>query len=105
LRRAADLKERIDALQDELDELLGAPMQGAAVETPTASMRRKVSAAARARMKKAQKDRWAKLKANQTGPAVKAAPKGKFSPVARRRLSELAKARWAARRAAGKTRL
>jgi hypothetical protein len=110
LRRAADLKERIDTLQDELDVLLGA--SAVAAEAPAAPMKRKVSAAARAKMRRAQKERWARLKANNVAPA-KAAPaakaaskrKPKFSAAAKKRLSELAKARWAARKAAGKSKL
>jgi hypothetical protein len=69
LRRAADLKERIDALQDELNEILGSE-----VSTPTANVekpkRRKFSAATKAKMRAAQRARWAKLRgtAPEAGP-------------------------------------
>jgi hypothetical protein len=76
LRKAADIKERIDALQEELNNLLGG------LETPpplpvTEAPRKKwtVSPAGRARMRAAQKARWAAIKG--TAPAIGTAPKKK----------------------------
>jgi hypothetical protein len=102
LRRAADVKERIDALQKELEQLLGAPTPAAAA---TAPKRKKISAAGIARIRAAQKARWAAIKKGKA--PGKAAPKAKRKVTAagRARLSALARARWAKVKAAGKTSL
>jgi hypothetical protein len=128
LRKAANLQEKIQSLQKELGQLLGGSAQPIA-----APKKRKVSAAGRARMRAAQKARWAKIKgkapkkrklsaqglaniragvakrmaaqgkASATKPAQK--PKKKFSAAARAALSAAAKARWAKVKAQGKARL
>jgi hypothetical protein len=135
LRKAADIQERIQSLQEELGQLLGgetiAPAQ--ATEAPK---KRKVSAAARSKMRAAQKARWAKIKG--TAPSAKPAPapkkrkmsaqglaniragvakrmaaqdkvvqkpKREFSAAGRAALSAAAKARWAKAKKAGKSRL
>lgn len=64
LRRAAGLKERIESLQKELNRMLG----GAAVAAPTPKKagkrrRRKMSPAAKAKLRKRALERWAKAKA------------------------------------------
>ena len=59
LRRAADLKEKIDGLQAELNQILGGKGGG------SAGPKRALSAAARARIVAAQKARWAKFHAAQ----------------------------------------
>ena len=132
LRKAADIQEKIQLLQEELSELLGGSVETAAIEAPKS---RKRSAAVRAKMRAAQKARWAKLK--DAAPAATPAPKRKLSAqglaniragVRRRmlgqakgkavqqpkrkvsaagkaRLSALAKARWAKVKAQGKARL
>ena len=74
LRRAADLKERIDALQDELNEILGSEVSTATADTEQ-PRKYKFSAAARAKMRKAQKARWAKIRG--TAPSSKPVKKGK----------------------------
>lgn len=62
LRKAAGLKEKIAALQKQLDSLLGATAsKPAAAAAPKA--KRKLSPAARARIVAAQKARWAKIRA------------------------------------------
>jgi len=97
LRHAADLKEKIDALNKELASLLGASAPAAA-QAPKKS---KMSAAGRARIAAAQKARWAKIKGAK--PAVKAPVKKRtMSAAAKARLSALAKARWAKIKAVGK---
>ena len=60
LRRAAALKEQIEKLEKELTGLVG-------VAAPVAApkKKRKMSAAARARISAFQKARWAKVKAAQ----------------------------------------
>jgi hypothetical protein len=106
LKRAAAIQEQIEALHDELNGLLGgsAPAAvSAAVAAPKAG-RKKISAAGIARIKAAQKLRWAKVKAAK--PAASAAKKTKkMSPAARAKIAAVAKARWAAIKAAGKKRL
>lgn len=63
LRTAANLKERITALQKQLDALLGATKPAA--EAKPAKKKRNMSAAARARIAAAQKARWAKVRAEK----------------------------------------
>jgi hypothetical protein len=103
LRRAADVKEKIAALQQELERLLG--IQAPAVVAKAAPRRKKISAAGIARIRAAQKARWAAVKKFKA-PA-KAAPqrKRKISAAGRARLAALARARWAKVKAAGKSSL
>jgi len=101
LRRAADLKERIEALSHELSRLLGTPgSEGVAVVK-----RRKMSAAGIARISAAARKRWAKIKA-AAGAAKPGRKRGrKLSPVAKARLAAIARERWKKAKAAGKSRL
>jgi hypothetical protein len=66
LRKAADIQEKIQSLQDELNQILGGevPTPASAMETPRKKW--KVSAAGRARMRAAQKARWAAIKGTTT---------------------------------------
>ena len=118
LRQAADLKEKISALENELGQLLGSPSQTAAVHpaavqpgaAPAPKKKGVMSAAGRARIAAAQKARWAKVKGAQpaakTVTAVQAAPPAKkkftMSAAAKAKISAAAKARWAKVRAAKK---
>src|SRR2546422_3480593 len=93
LRRAADVQEKIQSLQHELNQILGhevpTPLTGTARKSKprmSASGRRAIAAGARAR--------WAKIKGRK--------PKRKMSAAGRARLSALAKARWKKAKAAGK---
>jgi hypothetical protein len=118
LRDAADLKERIDALQEELTELLGgevpAPVR-VAVEAPARprngrrKRRKKVSAEGRANISAAAKARWAARRGeapSKTIPATETGrPKRKRSAAWSRALSEAMKARWARARRAGRSSL
>jgi len=61
LRKAATIKEKIQSLQDELDSLLGAERKESK-EAPKTKRRNKMSAAGRAKIRAAQKARWAKIK-------------------------------------------
>ncbi len=90
LRKAADIKERIDALQNELTELLGGsgPAETATIEAPR---KYKFSAAARAKMRRAQKARWARIKG--IAPAGIPAAKPKRKQLSEAKLNALAKAR------------
>ena len=99
LRRAAKVKERIDALQEKLGELLGAPAPVAAATRK----RKKISAAGIARIRAAQRARWAAVRKGKA--SAKPARKRKLSAAGRARLVALARARWAKVKAAGKTSL
>jgi hypothetical protein len=96
LRWAANVKEKIDALQNELSRLLGSPAPAAGA----VPRRKKISAAGIARIRAAQRARWAAFKKSE-GPA-RPAPKRKISAAGRARLAALARARWAKVKAAGR---
>jgi len=99
LRRAANLKEKLTALEKELGRILGTAAQ--VQNDPAPNKRRKMSAAGRANIVAAQKARWAKIKGRKlSGTPVKKA-KRKISAAGRKRLAQLAKARWAKAKAAG----
>ena len=113
LRQAADIKEKISALENQLSQLLGSATQPAGVKPAAATAPKKkggMSAAGKARIAAAQKARWAKVKAAKLAAkavvAVKAAlpAKKKFtmSAAAKAKISAAAKARWAKIRAAKK---
>ena len=90
LRRAAAIKDQIEALENELGRILaGGVSSGKGTRT--------MSASARARIAAAQKARWAKVKGSPGG-----APRRKMSPAARAKIAAAAKARWAKAKAAGR---
>jgi hypothetical protein len=74
LRRAANLKEKIESLEGELASLMGGsvgvrrvgrpPKDSNSTPAPT-TKKRKMSAAGRARIAAAQKARWAKVKSEK----------------------------------------
>ena len=91
LRRAADLKEKIEALDQELASILGG---SASVSVKTPKKKGGMSAAGRARIAAAQKARWAKVRASK--PATKVtAKKNKMSAAGRAKIAAAQKARWA----------
>ena len=105
LRQAADLKEKIEALETELAALAGGKTP-ALVEAPEPTVpakpgRRTMSPAHKAKIRAAQKIRWAKYNAGKTKPAVKPGP-NKMSAAGRAAISAAAKARWAKIRGAKK---
>jgi hypothetical protein len=97
LRRAADLKDKIESLQKQLSRLLGSPDSAAAPRK-----RRKMSAAARQKIAVAARARWAKVKGRK--PAAKPVKKArrKMSAAARAKIAAAARARWKEAKAAGK---
>jgi len=113
LRNAADLQERIEALQEEMNELLGGEVSApseAAIEAPpgpkNGRRKRKFSAAARRKMAAAQRARWAARRGEAPAPEQPVeTPRAGRSAAHRRALSEAMKARWAKLRRAGKSRL
>jgi hypothetical protein len=98
LRRAANIKDKIQSLENELGRILGSSIKPVAAAAP--KKRRKMSAAGRAKIAAGQKARWAKAK----GQKVKQSQpkKRKMSAAARAKISAAAKARWAKAKAAGK---
>ncbi len=102
LRQAADLQERITALQSELSDLLGGTATPSAPAKPSGAKRR-ISAAGLERIRAAQRARWARARAGQgaRGADEKKTRKGKgrMNAAARARIAERMKAIWAARRA------
>ena len=65
LRQAADIKERIETLQNELEAVLGSTDSAGDTGTKAPRKRRRMSAAARAKISAAAKARWAKVKAGK----------------------------------------
>ena len=108
LRHAADLKEKIDELEQEMTALLGS---GSGIPSPFKApkgvKKKGMSAAGRARIAAAQKARWAKVKAAKPSKAgVKTPGKRKvMSAAAKAKISAAAKKRWAKAKAAGKNTL
>jgi hypothetical protein len=126
LRKAANLQEKIQSLQKELNQILGATAESTTTEAPK---KRKMSAAGKAAIRAAQKARWAKIKtakapkkrklsaqaiANiRAGVAKRMAAKGKavqkpkrkMSAAAKAKMAALMKARWAAVKKSGKSKL
>jgi len=100
LRRAAAVKDHIQTLVAELNRILGSTSEGAS----PVRKRRRMSAAARAKIATAQRARWAKQRGTKV-PKATAKPRRKVSAAARKHMAEVAKARWAKARAAGRTTL
>jgi hypothetical protein len=103
LRKAADLKEKIESLQQELGRLQGNSDGAVSIAAPVARAKRKMSAAGRARIRAAQKLRWAKVKGKSAAaPAPAKRGPRKMSAEARAKIAAAQKARWAKVRAAKK---
>ena len=121
LRDAADLQERVEALQNELNELLDDDMAGpaqAAVDTDQSpdrpkngrrKKRRRLSPEGRANIIAATKARWAARRGEvvpeQTPAAEPVKRKRRISRALREARSAAMKARWAKARRAGRSRL
>jgi hypothetical protein len=98
LKRAADLKDKIAALEKQLAALLGSP----AAPAPATKKKFKMSAAGKAKIRAAQKVRWAKVKGLKPAAQPVIKRKNKISAAGRARIAAAAKARWAKAKAAGK---
>jgi len=101
LRRAAELKEKIDVLELELAGLLGStPVSALPGFAP--AKKSKFGPAAIARIRAGQKARWAKYKATLGASASEkpARKKRKMSPEGLARIRAAQKARWAKVKAA-----
>ncbi len=101
LRRAANLKERIEGLNHELSRLLGTSDS----ESVATVRRKKISAAGIARIRAAAKKRWAKFKAVAGAAKPGRKRRRKLSAAAKARLAAIARERWKKVKAAGKSRL
>ena len=109
----SDLKaerNRIDQAISALEGLTStAPRRGRPPKATSAGgKRRRMSPAARKRISKAMKQRWAKWKGKSAPKQLKAAPKKTvvrrpMSPAAKKKLSALMKARWAVKQEAKDT--
>ena len=64
LKRAVAIRERIDGLQRDLDRISGAQTESAKNRAPRRK-KSKMSAAARAKISAAAKERWAKFRAQK----------------------------------------
>src|SRR5689334_6057789 len=100
LRRAAEIKEKIDSLQNELVEILASD---SVTSNRRTGRRRKMTAAARARIAAGARARWAKVREGRSLAVKK--PKMKRSVTVRARLAAIARERWRKAKAAGKTTL
>ena len=98
LRKAADIQEKIQSLQQKLEKLLGSTDEPTTTEKPR---KRRVSAASKAKMAAAQKKRWAKVK----GTTAVKGPKRKMSAAQKAKLSKMATERWKKVKAQGKKKL
>ena len=99
LIRAAKIKEQIDALNQQLNSILGGSASVPATKAPKGGM----SAAGRARIAAAQKARWAKIHSAKGGtqagkPVMPAKRKGGMTAAGRARIIAAQKARWAKQR-------
>ena len=127
LRNAANVQEKIQSLQHELNQILGQEAPTLLAGTARKSKRR-MSAAGRRAIAAAARARWAKIKGRKPKRKMSAKglaniragvakrmknkrsqatrkPKRKISAAGRARLSALAKERWKKAKAAGKGRL
>jgi hypothetical protein len=93
LKRALEIKQEIEGLEKELGQILGD--EPPAARPAPRSRKRKMSAAAKARISAAQKARWAERK--QAVAPAKVTPRKKriISPAGRARIIAGTKARWA----------
>ena len=115
LRRAAEIKDRIEELESELNNILG--MSGVSTLSYSSQRstrsgtgtgaRNKMSAAGLARIRAAQKARWARFRATKPKAAQGKAASGRrtMSPAARAKIAAAARARWRKAKAAGRNAL
>jgi hypothetical protein len=99
-------KKRINAQIAELRQMLsGTPTSDGAESFPSTTNRRRMSAAARARIAAAQRKRWAAKRATPSASETASTPvrkKRRLSAAGRKAIIEATKRRWAAVRAAAK---
>jgi len=101
LRRAADVRERIQSLQKEFAQILDGVVS-IATNNHKPRGKTKMSPAVRARIAAAARARWAKIKSGKPTTGSTKPTKRKMSAAARARLAAIARARWRKAKAAGK---
>ena len=100
LRQAADIQEKVLALQNELEQLLGSSSY-----TPvTGGTKRRLSAQGLANIRAGARKRWAKERAENGGGST-AKPRRRMSAAGRARIAAMLRARWAAAKRAGRNAL
>jgi len=105
LRRLIAIKEEIEALQGQIDSIVGGGGTPA-LSRGQGPKKRGMSAAGRARIAAAQRARWAKLKRKgKAAPRTTKKKDRRHSPAVRAKLAAAARARWAKAKAQGKTTL
>jgi hypothetical protein len=103
LRHAADLKDKIQSLENELGRILGASIKSVAAVAP--KKKRKMSAAGRAKIAAAARARWAKVKGRKSVAKPVKKARRKMSAAARAKIAAAARARWKKAKAQGKNSL
>lgn len=98
------LKKERDRLTNQLQGISAALSAFSAAYGKQNGVRGKMSAAGRARIAQAQRQRWAKLKAKNGMPTVTATPKKRtMSAAARKKIAAAQRLRWARLKAGKKT--
>jgi hypothetical protein len=103
LRRAADLKDKIQSLENELGRIWGASIKPVAAVAP--KKKRKMSAAGRAKIAAAARARWAKFKGRKSVAKPIKKARRKMSAAGRAKIAAAARARWKTAKAQGKNSL
>ena len=101
LRRAADIKDKIASLQKEFSRLFGSTGDAAAAPRK----RRKMSATGRRKIAAAARARWAKVKGRKSAAKPVKKARRKMSAAARAKIAAAAKARWKKAKARGRNSL
>jgi hypothetical protein len=102
LRRAANIQDEIESLQNELSRLFRGNGASNGLAAPPV---RKMSAAGRRKIAAAARARWAKIKGRKSVAKPVKKAKRKMSVAARAKIAASAKARWKKAKAAGKSTL
>ena len=103
LRRAANIKDKIQSLENELGRILGASIKPVAAVAP--KKKRKMSAAGRAKIAAAARARWAKFKGRKSVAKPIKKARRKMSAAGRAKIAAAARARWKTAKAQGKNSL
>jgi hypothetical protein len=101
LKKALKIRAKIELLEHKLDRIIGATNNGSGYQSP----KRIMSASARARIGKAQRARWAKLKGKSEAEFDHKPRRRKMPAAAKAKLAAIARTRWAKVKASGKSRL
>jgi len=104
LRRALELKEKIEALESELNGILGNSSEVPEASGPRRGKKR-FSLATRRKMAAAQRARWGSNNEVATVKPARRRKRRRMSAAARALLSKRAKQRWKKAKAAGRSRL